>query len=136
MTTRLHTLRSQLAGLRQARASARQLTAWTAVGTAVLWALIGVFLVDFFLQREVAAPQRSILLLIAAGAIAWAYYKYARPLLAVQESEVDMALLVERQQQIESDLVAAIQFEDDVQGRWGSRELELAVIDYVGTVGN
>ena len=68
MTTRLHTLRSQLAGLRQARASARQLTAWTAVGTAVLWALIGVFLVDFILQREVAAPQRAILLLLAAAA--------------------------------------------------------------------
>jgi hypothetical protein len=57
-------------------------------------------------------------------------------LLAVRESEVDMALLVERQQQLDSDLVAAIQFEDDVQGRWGSRQLELAVIDYVGTVGN
>lgn len=136
MTTRLHTLRSQLTGLRHARASARQLTAWTAVGTAVLWALIGVFVVDFLLQREVAAPQRAILLLIAAAAVAWAWYKYARPLLAVQESEVDMALLVERQQQLDSDLVAAIQFEDDVQGRWGSRQLELAVIDYVGTVGD
>lgn len=111
------------------------MTAWAAVGTAVLWALIGVFLIDFFLQREVAAPQRAILLLIAAAAIAWAYYKYARPLLSVRENEVDMALLVERQQQIESDLVAAIQFEDDQQGRWGSRQLELAVIDYVGNVG-
>ena len=136
MTTRLHTLRSQLTGLRQARANARQLTAWTAVGTAVLWALLVVFLVDFLLQREVAAPQRAILLLIAAAAVAWAFYKYARPLLAIRESEVDMALLVERQQQLDSDLVAAIQFEDDVQGRWGSRELELAVIDYVGTVGD
>lgn len=111
------------------------MTAWAAVGTAVLWALIGVFLVDFFLQREVAAPQRAILLLIAAAAVAWAWYKYARPLLSVRENEVDMALLVERQQQIESDLVAAIQFEDDQQGRWGSRQLELAVIDYVGNVG-
>jgi hypothetical protein len=136
MTTRLHTLRSQLTGLRQARTNARQLTAWTAVGTAVLWALIGVFLVDFLLQREVAAAQRAILLLIAAAAVAWAWYKYARPLLSIRESEVDMALLVERQQQLDSDLVAAIQFEDDVQGRWGSRQLELAVIDYVGTVGD
>ena len=109
------------------------------MGTAVLWALIGVFLVDFLLQREVAAPQRAILLLIAAAAVAWAFYKYARPLLSIRESEVDMALLVERQHQLDSDLVAAIQFEDDIQGRWGSRELELAVIDsvdYVTTVGD
>jgi hypothetical protein len=114
----------------------RMLTAWSAVGTAVLWSLVALFVIDFLFQREVQAPQRAILLLIAVAAVTWAYLQYAQRLLSIHESEVDMALLVERQQQIESDLVAAIQFEDDVQGRWGSRQLEMAVIDYVGTVGH
>src|SRR5204863_8440263 len=96
---------------------------------------IVLFVVDFPFQREIQTPQRAILLLIAAAAVVWTFLRYARPLLAVQESEVDMALMVERQQQIESDLVAAIQFEDDVEGRWGSRELETAVIDYVAELG-
>lgn len=106
------------------------------LATAVLCSLVAIFVVDYLLQRQVQAPQRAVLLLIAAGVIAWVWRRYAWPLLAQREGEIDMALLVERQQQIESDLVAAIQFEDDVQGRWGSRQLELAVVNYVGTVGN
>jgi len=133
--TRLQILRSQLAALRQARATARQLSAFSALGTAILSSLFGVFVLDFIFQREMQAPQRLVLLLIAMGVIVWAFRRYALPLLLVQESEVDMALMVERQHQIDSDLVAAIQFEHDVEGRWGSRQLELAVIDYVAHVG-
>ena len=39
--------------------------------------------------------------------------------------------MVERQQQIDSDLVAALQFESPEARRWGSSQLEGAVIDYV-----
>jgi hypothetical protein len=133
--TQLQTLRSQLTGLRQARANARLMSALSAVGTAVLWSLVGVFAIDWLFRREIQAPQRAILLVIAAGIVVWAFRKFALPLLAVHETEVDMALMVERQQQIDSDLVAAIQFEDDVEGRWGSRQLETAVIDYVAHLG-
>ncbi|MBC8076020.1 MAG: hypothetical protein H7Y32_08100, partial [Chloroflexales bacterium] len=45
--------------------------------------------------------------------------------------ELDIALMVERQQKIDSDLVAAIQFESPEAKRWGSTQLEGAVIDYV-----
>jgi hypothetical protein len=52
--------------------------------------------------------------------------------LGQHESEIDMALMVERQQGIDSDLVAALQFEGSPEAaKWGSRELENAVIDYV-----
>ena len=41
---------------------------------------------------------------VGAGAFAW-------PLLAVRETEDDVALIVERHQKIDTDLVAALQFE-------------------------
>ena len=40
-------------------------------------------------------------------------------------------LMVERQQQIDSDLVAALQFESPEASKWGSSQLEGAVISYV-----
>src|SRR5205807_854017 len=45
--------------------------------------------------------------------------------------DVDMALLVERQQKIDGDLVAALQFERPEAQQWGSTPLRHAVIDYV-----
>src|SRR4051812_1280272 len=98
MSTRLHTLRCQLSSLRQVRANARLMTALAAIGIAILWALIVLFVIDFLFQREIQSPQRAILLLIGVAAVAWAWWRYAQPLLAVQESEIDMALMVERQQ--------------------------------------
>ena len=65
----------------------------------------------------------------------WAFWRFTRPLMGQSESEIDMALLVERQQEIDSDLVAAIQFEAPEAARWGSPQLESAVIDYVASVG-
>ncbi len=135
MSSRLQILRSQLTGLRQARANARHLSAWAAVGTVVLLALLGLFILDYLFRQQVQAPQRIALMIVAAGVVAWGWWRYAQPLVSVRETDIDMALMVERQQQIDSDLVAAIQFEDDVQGRWGSRQLETAVIEYVAQVG-
>jgi hypothetical protein len=133
--TQLKVLRSQLSGLRRARANARLLSALLAVGTAILWTLAVLFVLDWLFQREMQAPQRAVLILLGIGVVAWAFRHYAMPLLSVRETDIDMALMVERQQQIESDLVAALQFEDDVEGRWGSRQLENAVIDYVAHLG-
>jgi hypothetical protein len=131
--SRLATLRSQLAGLRQARAAVRAATAWSSFVTAVLWALAGVLVLD--LVFELAILPRLVAMLLGAAAVAWAFVRYTRPLLGQAESEIDMALLVERQQQIDSDLVAALQFESPDAARWGSPQLESAVIDYVAAVG-
>jgi hypothetical protein len=131
--SRLATLRSQLAGLRQARSAVRAATAWSSFVTAVLWALAGLLVLD--LVFELAILPRLVVMLLAAGGVAWAFLRYTRPLLGQSESEIDMALLVERQQQIDSDLVAALQFESADAARWGSPQLESAVIDYVAAVG-
>ncbi|HEX5106498.1 MAG TPA: hypothetical protein VFV87_21915 [Pirellulaceae bacterium] len=133
MTSRLATLRSQLAGLRRARASARAATAWSALGVAILWALAGLFLLDVIFELPVF--QRLVLMVLVAGGVAWAFWRFTRPLLGWKESEIEMALLVERQQEIDSDLVAALQFEGPEAKRWGSPQLESAVIEYVAAVG-
>ena len=69
----------------------------------------------------------SLGIAIAVGI--WAYRKFAAPWLAKRESDIDMALLVERQNKIDSDLVAALQFESPEAKGWGSVRLEDAVID-------
>jgi len=133
MSNRLATLRAQLAGLRRARSGVRAAVAWSALGIAVLSALAVVFALDLIF--ELAVPQRIVVLIIAAAAVAWAFWRFTRPLLGVHEGEIEMALLVERQQQIDSDLVAALQFESPQARDWGSPQLETAVIDYVAAVG-
>jgi hypothetical protein len=55
--------------------------------------------------------------------------------LGIKESIQEMALLVESRQRIDSDLIAALEFEDPQADQWGSRQLENAVISYVAQLG-
>ena len=77
----------------------------------MLWALAGVFALDWCFQRNVDLLQRLLLLGFAAAAVIWAFVRFALPWLGKREDETDMALLVQRQAGIDSDLVAALQFE-------------------------
>lgn len=131
--TKLTTLRTQLASLRRARSLVRGGTAWSTMLTAALWTLLSIFALDVIFQFGI--PERVVLLLIGGGIVAWAGYRFTRPLLGVRETDEDMALMVERQQQIDGDLVAALQFEAPEAKKWGSVQLEDAVIDYVAQVG-
>lgn len=127
--TQLALLRSRLSELRGQRKMLRWTTAWSAVALAVLWALSAAFLLDWLLLMSRA--QRVVLLGLVGVAILWAFRRYALPWLGTRETEIDLALMVERRQHIDSDLVAALQFETPASSRWGSPELERAVIDYV-----
>jgi hypothetical protein len=127
--SRLVPLRRQLTGLRRRRQSVRLGAAWLAIILAVLWTLAIVFLLDW--QLSMSRLQRVVAVAIGAGAVIWAYRRFAKPLLSRRETDLDMALMVERQQGIDSDLVAAIQFENPEAAGWGSSQLERAVIDYV-----
>jgi hypothetical protein len=132
--SRLSTLRTQLSLLRQARWFVRLAVAISALLIAVLWALVGILVLD--LLFELPPPQRLVVMAIAAGLVIWAGVRFTWPLLRVRETIEDMALLVERQQKIDSDLIAALQFEQPEARQWGSDQLEAAVIDYVAHVGN
>lgn len=127
--SRLAPLRTQLKSLQRRRAAVRRGCAWSAVAVAVLWALAAGFVIDWTLQLN--RTQRAVALLGYLVVTGLAFRRFAAPFLRVRETEIDLALLIERQQGIDSDLVAALQFESQEAPRWGSRQLELAVIEYV-----
>lgn len=127
--TKLRTLQSQLASLRRWRQWFRWGTGYAGLLIALLWILAAVFVLDYGFKLEV--PQRAIVIVIGLAGLVWAAMRYTAPFLGIQETPIDMALLVERQQGIDSDLVAALQFESPEADKWGSRQLEDAVVDYV-----
>jgi hypothetical protein len=129
MQTKLATLRSQLSRLRRSRAAVRWGSAVCAPIAIVLWLLVAAFWCDWSFDLPVMLRGVVLVAWIAGGA--WAIRKYAWPLIRVTESEQDVALLVEQQHHIDTDLVAALQFEQPQASKWGSSRLEQAVVDYV-----
>lgn len=127
--TRLNTLHRHLAALRRSRVLGRWATAYSAVITAAFWLLLAVFAVDVAFRMDV--PQRLLVMALAAAGLVWSFRRYAVPELGVREDEIELALLVEKKHQINSDLVAAIQFEQPQAVTWGSRQLEERVIESV-----
>jgi hypothetical protein len=94
-----------------------------------LWLLVAAFWCDWSFNLPVTLRGLVLLAWIAGGV--WAIRRFAWPLLRVSESEQDVALLVEHQHKIDTDLVAALQFEQPKASQWGSSRLEQAVVDYV-----
>jgi hypothetical protein len=127
--SKLSILRQSLNRLRRRRGLIRWSTGYSALCLAVLWALAAAFLVDWLLEMN--RPQRVILLLLCATAATWAFFRFTRPFLGQSEDIEEMALLVERQRSIDSDLVAALQFDSPEAKDWGSPQLEGAVIHRV-----
>ena len=132
--TKLATLRSQLAGLRRARAAVRSATAWSALVTAVLWALAGVFVLDVLFELAVAAAagraapggrrgRLGLLALYAAAAWASENPKSTWPCSSSGSSRSTATW----SRRCSSNRPSA--------HRWGSPQLEGAVIDYVAAVG-
>ncbi|MDA1017032.1 MAG: hypothetical protein O3A00_21565 [Planctomycetota bacterium] len=127
--SQLKILRSGLNRLRRRRKSLRWFTGYSALLVALLWMLVAVFLVDWLFLMNVT--QRTVSLSLGLVAVVWAFFRFTYPFLGIQEDQTEMALLVERNQDIDSDIVAAIQFETETTDRWGSRQLANAVVGYV-----
>ncbi|MCL4194659.1 MAG: hypothetical protein KJZ87_23175, partial [Thermoguttaceae bacterium] len=110
----------------------RGLAAITA-GLVLLSVTAVLFLTDWLLEMS-----RLERVLAMAGAVlfsVWALRRFVRLRLGKRETELDAALWVERQQQIDSELVAALQFESPQARQWGSVELEHAVIGRAAAIG-
>jgi len=131
--TKLRKLRKRLKRLRRRRRRVRWGTGYSALGLALLWVLAAAFLADWWL--ELNRLQRLVAMAMGAAAFFWAFRRYTRPWLGQRETELDVALLVQRQQRIDSDLVAALQFESPQAPQWGSVQLEQKVVDQVGEMG-
>lgn len=130
--TKLAPFRARLRRLKRRRQQLRWVTAYSALAAGVLGALLVVLAADWAL--EMSRVQRGVGLALAAAAVVWIARRYTLPLLGRREGELDMALLVERQEEIDTDLVAAIQFESPEAAGWGSGQLETAVVDRVAEV--
>lgn len=131
---RLAALRERIGHVRRQRAATRRLAAAATAGLAILAVVVATFLADWLL--ELSRGGRLLLIVAAASALAWAWWRYVRPWLTVSESDLDLAMIVEREHGVDSDLVAALQFESSAAARsWGSLDLQGAVIDYVAESG-
>ncbi len=144
---RLSELRKRLGWLRARRWFVRMGSGWTALVTALVVTFAIAFAADFLLELRWIERLAVLLMVVLSGL--WSFRRYTSPFLGIRENELDMALIVERRQKIDSDLVAAIQFEQaesvakhaslkgagDFGRAHGSRELREAVIDYVADFG-
>jgi hypothetical protein len=132
--TKLSALHRQLNRLGRSRRRLWLGTGASALLVAVLWAAVAVFFADWLL--DMTRTQRIVALAASVLALGWAYRRYTRPWLRRRETELEMAMLVQRQAHIDSDLVAALQFERPEARHWGSVQLEQAVIDQVAGIGS
>ena len=80
--------------------------------------------------------EREIQLVAIVAVVAWSVRKFVWPELKSRESVVQLALQVERRQRIDSDLVAALEFDSPHRSTWGSPELSQAVVDRVANLGS
>ncbi len=129
---RLTALKSRIAQVGRRRRFMRRLSAASRLALAIVLAAAVLFLVDWIFAPGRLA--RLLMLLVAAAAIARVYWRRVRPSLAAHESEADIALLIEKQQGIDSDLVAALEFSNGTAAP-GSADLRDAVVDYVADFG-
>ena len=127
--TQLLELRNHLHRLQQRRRLARWSTGLTALALAILWGLLAVFLIDW--TADLATSLRLVVLGAWAIFVLLAAWYWARPWWTERESDLDIALLVEKQHHIDNDLVAALEFESPEAANWGSPQLEAAVVNYV-----
>jgi hypothetical protein len=100
--------------------------------------LLAAIAVDFLLDWlfSFSRPQRAFLLLLQAALALWGLRRFVWPALVARETNIDLALLVEREHGIDSDLVAALQFDLREADEWESRQLESAVVDRVAGLGH
>ena len=124
--TMLSKLHRRMARLRRRRRWIRWGTGYSALLTALLWLLAALFLADWLLHMDVWA--RIAGMAIAGLCLVWVFRRYTLPWLADGETEIDMALFVQRQHHIDTDLVAALEFERPEASTWGSVQLEEQVI--------
>ena len=129
MQTRLSTLRSELGRLQRTRAFVRWGSALCSLLAVLLWLLVAAFLGDWAFNLPISG--RTVLLASWILGGLWTLRKFLWPAICLRETTDEIALLVERQNHIDSDLVAALQFERPEAKKWGSSRLADAVVDYV-----
>lgn len=96
-------------------------------GGCVAW--LALFALDWGLQ--LSAVERAVAIIATGVALGWAARRFVLPWLLDHETELQLAILLQRCERIDTDLVAALQFEAAGSERWGASELQQAVIKRV-----
>lgn len=133
MSGKLTILRDRLQTLQTRRAAVRWGEAACALVLVMLAGWAAAFLCDWSLRLPFAI--RALVLIGWLAALVWAVRRHVWPAVTQRETVEDLALIVERRHQIDSDLIGALQFESAAAtataNPWGSPRLTTAVIDYV-----
>lgn len=130
---RLAALRARIDGVRRQQAMVRRVAGFSTLALAVIAVIVAALLVDWLFSLSRAG--RGVLLAIAAAGLFVVYRHFVRPWFAVRQSDIDVALAIEKRQGIDSDIVAALEFDRPDSAAWGSADLRTAVIDYVADFG-
>lgn len=129
MSTQLGPLRSELTQLRNTRQMIRGISGLAVLAQSVFLILVVSFLFDWLLDMSPA--QRCILLVLMAVVQVWCFRRFVQPWFGQTDDLIELAIDVERKHGLDNDLVAALQFERPEASRWGSVQLESAVITQV-----
>ncbi len=95
--------------------------------TAAGWLLLVTFALDWL--SEMDSVERIVLLAIEAVVLVWLFKKYLLPALTAKETLIGVAARIETHQNVQSDLVAALQFSDVSMSQFGSDQLRQQVVD-------
>ena len=125
-----HLSRQLVALCRQAQ-RVRLATAASGAAIALLIVLVAIFAVDWLFRESGDIVQRIVLLGLGVAALVWAFVRYALPWLGGREEPLEMALRLQRHVGIDSDLIAALQFEGPPVADGGSPALKTALVDDV-----
>lgn len=123
----LSAIRSSLAGLRRRRAASRISAGLFAVLIATAGLIVLLFALDVFFHFS--RVERIGLLAGFASLAAWCGVRWLLPALTHRESEVQLALWIERDHpELRGTLASALQFASVEPGTWGSSALEQATV--------
>tara|TARA_B100000945_G_scaffold318454_1_gene323335 strand:+ start:2517 stop:4139 length:1623 start_codon:yes stop_codon:yes gene_type:complete len=100
--------------------------------TAVGWFFLATFGLDWLAKMD--AVERIVLLAIEAVLLIWLFKKYLLPAFVVRESLIGIATKIESHQNVHSDLVAALQFNNLGIDQFGSEQLRNQVVEDTGRI--
>ncbi len=132
MTVALASIHESIDRLRRLRSLVRIGSAVCMVLGALLAGLMLIFLTD--LVTHAGRVERALMLVLLLGGVGWVAYRFLLPAVRTREDSSTLALLIERRQGIDTDLVAAVQFADPNRPQFGSVALREAVVAYVDEV--
>ena len=122
----INTLQKGIERVRQFRHSVRNGSAWAVLASLIIIALLLNMGLDVL--TDMGRLERGITLALICILAVWAFRKFVTPVLGIEESDIEVACMIERKHGLESDLVAALQFADADRAQFGSSDLREAAL--------